>query len=129
MLHLGCLYRQEGGPYRSGSTYLIQLTPDGRLSAHAKNMSLSGRLLNPVIYGAIIQALGITPADLTDRAAALAAFTDALAGDGGPFNVPDIPGASGYAAAITSPSFQTPNRQKSRKPMPIHTTLSAFPFR
>ncbi|MCY3787549.1 MAG: hypothetical protein OXH63_02035, partial [Gemmatimonadetes bacterium] len=41
MLHLGCLYRQEGGPYRSGSTYLVQLTPDGRLSAHAKNMSLS----------------------------------------------------------------------------------------
>ena len=108
MLHLGCLYRQEGGPYRSGSTYLVQLTPDGRLSAHAKNMSLSGRLLNPSIYGAILQALGINPADLTDRAAALAAFTDALAGDGGPFNVPDIPGASGYAAAITSPSFRTP---------------------
>ena len=108
MLHLGCLYRQEGGPYRSGSTYLVQLTPDGRLSAHAKNMSLSGRLLNPSIYGAILQALGINPADLTDRAAALAAFSAALAGDGGPFNVPDIPGASGYAAAITSPSFQTP---------------------
>ena len=108
MLHLGCLYRQEGGPYRSGSTYLVQLTPDGRLSAHAKNMSLSGRLLDPSIYGAILQALGINPADLTDRAAALAAFSDALARDGGPFNVSDIPGASGYAAAITSPSFRTP---------------------
>ena len=108
MLHLGCLYRQEGGPYRSGSTYVVQLTPDGRLSAHAKNMSLSGRLLNPLIYGAILQALGINPADLTDRAAALAAFAAAVAGDGGPFNVPDIPGASGYAAAIISPSFQTP---------------------
>ena len=108
MLHLGCLFRQEGGPYRSGSTYLVQLTPDGRLSAHAKDMSLSGRLLNPLIYGAILQALGINPADLTDRAAALAAFAAAVAGDGGPFNVPDIPGASGYAAAIISPSFQTP---------------------
>ncbi len=108
MLHLGCLFRQEGGPYRSGSTYLIQLTPDGRLSAHAKNMSLSGRLLDPLVYGAILQALGINPADLTDRAAALAAFAAAVAGDGGPFNVPDVPGASGYAAAIVSPSFQTP---------------------
>ena len=108
LLHLGCLFRQEGGPYRSGSTYIVQLTPDGRLSAHAKNMSLSGRLLNPLIYGAILQALGINPADLTDRAAALAAFAAAVAGDGGPFNVPDIPGASGYAAAVISPSFQTP---------------------
>ena len=108
MLHLGCLFRQEGGPYRSGSTYLIQLTPDGRLSAHAKNMSLSGRLLDPLVYGAILQALGINPADLTDRAAALAAFAAAVAGDGGPFNVPDVPGASGYAAAIVSPSFQSP---------------------
>ena len=108
LLHLGCLFRQEGGPYRSGSTYIVQLTPDSRLSAHAKNMSLSGRLLNPLIYGAILQALGINPADLTDRAAALAAFAAAVAGDGGPFNVPDIPGASGYAAAVISPSFQTP---------------------
>ena len=108
LLHLGCLFRQEGGPYRSGSTYIVQLTPDSRLSAHAKNMSLSGRLLNPLIYGAILQALGINPADLTDRAAALAAFAAAVAGDGGPFNVPNIPGASGYAAAVISPSFQTP---------------------
>jgi hypothetical protein len=106
--YLGCLIRHEGSPWRSGSTYLIQLTADSRIFVHAKDMSLSGRLLNPLIYGAILQALGINPADLTDRAAALAALAAAVAGDGGPFNVPDIPGASGYAAAIISPSFRTP---------------------
>ena len=55
-LYLGCLVRQEDGPYRSGSTYLVQLTPDGRVFVHAKDMSLSGRLLNPLIYGAILHA-------------------------------------------------------------------------
>ena len=102
--YVGCLLRQEGSPWRSGSTYLIQLTPDGRVFVHAKDMSLSGRLLNPVIYGAILHALGIDPAVLTDPAAAQAAFTAAAAGDGGPFNVPDVPGASGYASAYSSTS-------------------------
>ena len=60
---------------------------------------MSGRLLNPVIYGAILQALGINPADLADPAAAIAAFAGAAAGNGGAFNIPDIPGASGYAAS------------------------------
>ena len=41
---LACLIRQEGGPYRSGSTYLVQLTPDGRVFVHSKDMALSGRL-------------------------------------------------------------------------------------
>ena len=45
--YLGCLVRQEGSAYRSGSTYLIQLTPDGRVFVHSKAMALSGRLLNP----------------------------------------------------------------------------------
>ena len=49
LTYLLCDIRQEGGPYRSGSTYLVQLTMDGRVYAHAKSMSLSGRLLNPVI--------------------------------------------------------------------------------
>ena len=109
VLYLGCLTRQEGGPYRSGSTYLVQLTIDGRVFAHSKKMALSGRLIKPLIYGAILQAAGINPADLAaDPAAALAHFTAAAAGDGGPFDIPDVPGASGYAVVYLSPSFGIP---------------------
>ena len=64
--YVRCLVRQEGSPWRSGSTHIVSLTPDGRVLLHAKNMSLSSRLLNPVIYGAILHALGINPASLTD---------------------------------------------------------------
>ncbi len=103
-----CLIRQEGSPWRSGSTYLVRLTPDGRVLVHAKDMSLSGRLLTPAIYGAILHALGIDPAALTDPAAGLAAFTAAAAGDGGPFNVPAVPGASGYATVYFSADSQSP---------------------
>ena len=95
--YFGCLIRQEGSPWRSGSTYLVRLTPSGRVYIHAKDMALSGRLLNPMIHGAILEALGISPAALSDPAAAQAAFTAAAAGDGGPFDVSGISGASGYA--------------------------------
>ena len=106
--HLGCLVRQEGSPWRSGDTYLVQLTPDGRVLVHAKDMALSGRLLNPLIYGAILQALGINPVDLADPVAAQATFGAAVAGNGGPFNVPNVPGASGYAVMYLSASFRLP---------------------
>ena len=65
-------------------------------------MALSGRQLNPVIYEAILRALGIDPADLTSPAAARAAFAAAINGNGGAFNVPDIPGVSGYAIGLLS---------------------------
>jgi len=107
-LYLRCLFRQEGSPWRSGSTYLVQLTPDGRVYVHAQQMSLSGRQLNPVIYAAILHALGIDPAALTDPAAAMAAFAAAVQGDGGPFNVPDIADASGYATIFFTGSVQRP---------------------
>ena len=106
VLYLGCLVRQEGGPYRSGSTYLVQLTPDGRVFVHAKDMSLSGRQLNPLIYATILQALGINPADLANPATFLTSF--AAAGDGGAFDIPDVPGASGYAAVYISANFGLP---------------------
>ena len=57
----GCRLRLEGGPWRSGSTYIVTLTLDGRVFLHAKDMSLSAAKLNPVIYGAILRALGIDP--------------------------------------------------------------------
>ena len=109
VFYRGCLVRQEGGPFRSGSTYVVQLTPDGRVFVHSKDMALSGRLLNPLIYGAILQALGINPADLlAEPATALAAFAAAAAGDGGAFDIPNVPGASGYAVAYISASFGLP---------------------
>ena len=100
--YFGCLLRQEGSPWRSDSTYFIELSIDGRVFSHAKDMSLSGRQLNPVIYGAILHALGIDPADLTDPAAAQAAFAAAVDRDGALFEVPGIPGASGYVYTKSS---------------------------
>ncbi len=98
----------EESHWHSGSTYLVQLTPDGRVFVHSKDMALSGRQLNPLIYGAILQALGINPADLANPATALTAFAGAASGDGGPFNIADVPGASGYAALYLSVNFGLP---------------------
>ena len=102
LAYVGCLFRQEGGPWRSGSTYIVRLAPSDRVFIHAKDMALSGRQLNPVIYEAILHALGIDPADLTSPVATRTAFAAAATRTGGEFNVPDIPGASGYAIALLS---------------------------
>ena len=106
--YLACLIRQDSSSWRSGSTYLVTLTHDGRVYVHAKDMSLSGGKLRPSIYGGILRALGIDPADLVNPAAGRAAFAAAEAGNGGSFDIPGIPGASGYASAYTSLSFRTP---------------------
>ena len=103
-----CRIRQEDSPWRSGSTYLVTLTPDGRVFIHAKDMSLSGRKLNPSVYGAILRGLQVNPADLADPAAARTAFASAIAGNGGPFDLPDVPGASGYATVTGSLGLGTP---------------------
>ncbi len=91
----GCRLRLEGGPWRSGSTYIVTLTPDGRVFLHAKDMSLSAGKLSPMIYGVILRALGISPTDP-------ATFTSARARAGASFNVPNVPGASGHAAVYVS---------------------------
>ena len=106
--YFACLIRQDESPWRSGSTYLVTLTHDGRVFVHAKDMSLSGRKLKPLIYRGILRALGINPADLANPAAFRAAFAAAEAGNGGSFDIPSVPGASGYASAYTSLSFRTP---------------------
>ena len=108
MAYFGCIIRQEGSAWRSGSTYLVQLTLDGRVLVHTQDMALSGRLLHPVIYGAILHALGIDPAALTDLAAIQAAFAAAAAGDGGLFDVAGVPGASGYATVYLSVNLRQP---------------------
>ncbi|MYC64777.1 MAG: hypothetical protein F4X12_00395, partial [Acidobacteriia bacterium] len=123
--YFGCLVRQEGTPYRSGSTYLVQLTPDGRILVHAKAMALSGRKLNPLIYGEILAALGVSPTDLANLASpdpeavarsGAAVFRTLLQQPHAPFDAttpipglrPGIPGASGYAAVYFSTNFRIP---------------------
>ena len=106
--YFACLIRQDESPWRSGSTYLVTLTYDGRVFIHARDMSLSGGKLKPSIYGGILRALGINPADLADPATGRPAFAAAEAGNGGSFDIPGVPGASGYASAYTSLRFRTP---------------------
>ncbi len=111
--YFGCLVRQEGGPWRSGSTYLVTLTPDGRIFVHSKQMALSGGQLNPLIYLEILSALGISQAELTDFTAVYAKL---LQEPHGPFDAtvpvrglrPGIPGASGYASVYISGSLRLP---------------------
>ena len=125
VLYFGCIVRQEGSAYRSGSTYLVQLMLDGRIFVHAKNMALSGRLLNPSIYAAILTALGVEPAvlaglaspDPATAAQARTAFLETLSQEpDAPFDAttpipgfrPGIPGASGYATVFNSVNFGSP---------------------
>ena len=107
-LYIGCAIRQDDGIWRSGDTYIVTLTPDGRVFIHAKDMSLAGRQLNLSIYGAILHTLGINPADLANPATFLTAFTTAAMGNGGAFDIPNVPGASGYATVYVSPELQSP---------------------
>ena len=96
--YFGCLIRQDGSPYRSGSTFLVSLAAD-RVLVHSKAMALSGRKLNPRIYGTIFRALGARR------------FTDLIAAansDGRSFNVPGVSGASGYATVYMSPGLGIP---------------------
>ena len=122
--YLGCIVRQEGSAYRSGSTYLIQLTPDGRVFIHSKAMALSGRLLNPLIYGSILSALGVPLTDLVNLAspdsatvaeATAAVFNTLMQEPAAAFDatasmlgLPGIRGASGHAAVYVSATFGLP---------------------
>lgn len=102
-IHFGCIMRQEGGPLRSSSTYIVQLAPDGRVHSHGKEMGLSGRKLKPSIYEAILQGLGIEGGDRANLAMAL---TRAASGEGGSFTVG---GDTGYATVYLGPTaLRTP---------------------
>ncbi len=102
LVYIGCLLREEGGPWRAGSTYVTRLVPLPRIIIHAKDQSLSGRQLKPAIYAGILRALGIDPAVLVSAEETRAAFAVAAAKPGALFDIPDIPGASGYAIPILS---------------------------
>ena len=122
LLHYLCVIRQEGGPWRSGSTYITSLSLDGRVFFHAKDMALTGRQLQPVIYGEILVRLGVEPNVLAnlaspDPAVAGAAFTAVIQalsqGRHAPFDAtvtipgvrPGIPGASGYVGSYVSVAY------------------------
>ena len=111
----GCWLRQEDGPWRSGSTYLVTLTPDGRVYLHAKDMSLSASKLQSLIYAQILQALdtplavlqGLSSSDPTARTRAQAMLLAHLESEPhGPFNL--TAGGSGYAAAYESVNTDQP---------------------
>ena len=102
LAYVGCLLRQEGGPWRAGNIYVTRQVPSPRIFIHAKDQSLSGRQLKPEIYAGILHALGIDPAVLASAEETRAAFTEAATGTGALFDLPDIPGASGYAVPLIS---------------------------
>ena len=122
--YFSCLLRQEGSPWRSGATYIVTLSLNGRLTLHAEDMALSGRLLHPLVYGEILSRLGLdfdssrVLADPTALDDELARLQTALANvaatgmfpnpDGGRFDLPAVPnvspGASGYASSYASAS-------------------------
>ena len=123
--YFGCVLREEGGPWRTDSVYPILLTPFGRVVFHTKDMSLSGRLLDPNILGTIYAALGVSRSDIaalrsTDpdvvasaRQAILATLAEERdasfdASTPIPGVRPGIPGASGHAAVWVGRTFRIP---------------------
>ncbi len=122
LLHYLCLVRQEGGPWRAGSTYITALSVDGRVFFHAKDMALTGRQLQPAIYGEILVRLGVEPAVLANLASpdpavvgqAFAAVIRTLSqGPHASFDAtapvpgarPGIPGASGHVGSYVSIAY------------------------
>ncbi len=125
VVYYGCLFRQEGSYWHSGSTYLVIMRADGSVLIHAKNMALSSRRLNPLIYAEILSALGVPSTVLANLASpdsaiavqAKAEVVDILSQEpDAAFDAttpvqdlrPAIPGASGYAATYLSDFFRGP---------------------
>ena len=106
--HFGCVIRQKGSPWRSGSTYIVVLTAEGTVLAHAKDMSLAGRQLKPWIYQDILTALKVGSGDIANLHAPL---REAVSREGGSFKLKSPPDTSSkaYAAAVLSPGFTVPN--------------------
>ena len=105
----GCRLRLEGGPWRSGSTYIVTLSADGRVYLHAKDMSLSAGKLQAPIYARILAALDTPPAvlqglramDPMARNRATSMLLEHLASEPhAPFSLAG--GGSGYAGAYVS---------------------------
>ena len=109
LAYSGCRLRQEGGPWRSGSTYIVTLTSDGRVYLHARDMSLSAGRLKPSIYAGLLRALrtpaavlaGLRSADAATRASAQSMLLAHLESEPhAPFSLAG--GVSGHAGAYQS---------------------------
>ena len=114
LAYAGCRLRLEDGPFRSGSTYIVTLTPDGRVFLHSKDMSLSASRLKPAVYAGILSALGVpqmvlaglASPDPAVRRRAESRLLQELRGE--PHGPLGIPGAGGYAAAYVSANTEQP---------------------
>ena len=123
--YLGCLIRQEGSAYRSGSTFLVLMSPGSRVIWHATAMRFSGRRLDPAIYQTILFSLGVDRSILAGllspdpgtRNMAFDAAKQTLAQEpDGPFDAttpipglrPGFPGAAGHAAAFNAAALKVP---------------------
>ena len=114
-LYFSCLLRQDDGVWRSGTTYAVALSLDGRLFLHTKDMALTGRRLHPSIYEAILSALVVPQTVLADLASpdpavagrAQAAVVGTLSQEpDGPFDATSVvPGASGHASVYVSTAY------------------------
>ena len=99
-----------GVHWHAGSTYLVQLTPDGRVFVHTKEHGIVGQAAQPLdSMERSFQALGVSPADPNrpcfrlDPIAASSRMLHSLPpqpGMAAPFDIPNIPDASGYASAV-----------------------------
>ena len=123
--YFGCVLREDEGPWRTESVYPILMTPFGRVVFHTKDMTLSGRLLNPAILGTIYTALGVSRQDIADLRSSdpdtvakarrsilitLAREQDAAFDATTPIPGvrPGIPGAKGHVAVYVGRAFQIP---------------------
>ncbi len=59
LAHNACIIRQEG-PWKSGGTYLVTVSLDGRVFFHSARAALGGKPLSNAVRLAIYRALGIT---------------------------------------------------------------------
>lgn len=123
--YFGCVLRQAEGPWRTDSVYPILLTPFGRVVFHTKDMTLSGRLLDPTILATIYTSLGVSRSDIaalrsTDpdivAQARRSILTTLAAEQDAAFDAtrpipgvrPGIPGASGHVAVYVGRAFRIP---------------------
>ncbi|MYD46217.1 MAG: hypothetical protein F4W92_07695 [Gammaproteobacteria bacterium] len=123
--YFGCVLREDEGPWRTDSVYPILMTPFGRVVFHTKDMTLSGRLLNPAILATIYTALGVSRQDIADLRSSdpdtvakarrsilltLAREQDAAFDATAPIPGvrPGIPGAKGHVAVYVGRAFQIP---------------------
>ena len=54
-----CILRRDGGDWKSESVYLVQLTADGSVSFHGKDMAFGGRQLRDEVFLPIVMATGL----------------------------------------------------------------------